>query len=69
MIFLEGLGLLRALWRRVIGAGNKDEERLRGSWAAMMLYPMVKSATLIAMGPTTPTEGARLGVGKMEMRP
>ena len=35
----------------------------------MNLYPMARSAMLVAMGPTTPTEGARLGVGTVETRP
>ena len=35
----------------------------------MDLYPMARSAMFVAMGPTTPTEGARLGVGAAEMRP
>ena len=35
----------------------------------MNLYPMARSAMLVAMGPTTPTEGARPGVGTVETRP
>ena len=70
MSFCRGSWLGRCCSRgAVVGGGNRDEEGCRGSGVAMNLYPMARSAMLVAMGPTTPTEGARLGVGTVETRP